>query len=249
MGTRSFVSIFKTSAFKIVLMLGLFLTSTVIILAIFLGQESGLFVVRVQNTDLEKTIALCEKIEDGVYYPKLVADGRSNMTDTSPEYFIENDYRTIKEYYNGERVPVISDENGNSLYLYRFYVVNTGTAGVGVTMSMDYNNVTNHLDDVIRVMTYYEISGTQHADVYQKPDEVSYDYKHYDAEGLKLHTFKSGSVVFDDQTITIDSQEGNNYCKVMLLVWIEGQDPDSDKYGKLLYNGTMNFSMSIKVTM
>ena len=252
MGKRGFITIFKSSAFKITLMVGLFLTSALIVVAMYLGQESGLFVIRVQNGDLEKSIALCEDevvTEESQMPKKTTAPGKSNMTDTSPELFIQEDYKSIKEYYAGIREASESDENGNSLYLYRFHVVNTGTGGVGVSISMSGNNVTHHLDEIIRVMTYYEVAGNQYVNVYQKADTVEYDYEHYDAPGLQLHTFKDAYTIFDDQWVNIDSQDGSNSFKFMVLIWLEGQDPDSDKYGEELYNGTMNFQIDFKVSM
>ena len=248
---KKIVFIFHSSAFKIGMLIALFTISAMIIIAILMGNEAGSFVVRVQNTDTDRSIALTESMDKDKYklLPRLNAGSKDNMTDCSPRYFLDQDYKTIRDNFYKQDGLYKAEFLEESVYAYSFYLVNDGRTTVGVDMKMTCSNITRQLDEVIRVMTYYEIAGNQYVNVYQKADTVEYDYQHYSAPGLQLHTFKDAYTIFDDQWVNIDSQKGNNSFKFMVLIWLEGQDPDSEKYGSSLYNGTMNFEIDFKVSM
>ena len=69
-----FVSLFKKKAFKIALLIALFLTSVLIALAMLLGREAGTFVIRVQDGDLKKSIAISvgDPTDESKYTSKLI---------------------------------------------------------------------------------------------------------------------------------------------------------------------------------
>ena len=57
---KSFVTIFRSKAFMFTLMIGLFLTSFLIIVAMLLGNQSGNFVIQVENGDVNKSISITD---------------------------------------------------------------------------------------------------------------------------------------------------------------------------------------------
>lgn len=250
---RKIVFIFHTGLFKIGTTVGLFVASATIIAAVLLGNEAGSFVVRVQNTDSTRSIALTESMtpneETGLVelLPRLSAKGKDNMTDTSPRYFLDADYRTIRStFYEGEGEMPSSTETFE-VYAYRFYLVNNGETNVGVDTTMRYSNVTKRIDDIVRVMTYYEYNGNQVAHIYQKVDQELVEYKHYNVGTVEL--FSSPNEVFSltgDNKIILDYAEGYNYLKYLVLIWLEGDDPDcnNDRLG-----GSLSFNLEFKVAM
>lgn len=260
------VSLFKGKAFKIALLVALFLTSLIIALAMLLGREAGTFVIRVQDGDLDKSIAIT--IDDpsvkGSYTSKLSAPGVSGFTDYSPEYFLEagwSELDRIQQEYPGlytvgdfagatknhENDAKLENSVGCCLYVYTFYIVNTGVGQVGVNVSMSYDRVTRGLDKCIRIMTYAKDYYTSDPQIYQRPDDVEVEYDKY---VIKPKSFAeigdSSGVVFNDQHFNIDFQEGSNYLGYSIFFWIEGNDPDESTE---IFGATINFSVNVSVDM
>ncbi|MGM9970112.1 MAG: hypothetical protein ACI35S_06930 [Anaeroplasma sp.] len=246
---KRFVSLFKNNAFKVTLCICLFLSSTIIIVAMLLGNEAGSFVIRVQDGQYKRSIAITEDIEDTTSYAsKLSTPGFTNFTDYSPKFFLQGGYETINEYTkNGGVYAHKSEGGGISLYCYTFYIVNTSQDGssVNVNVSMDYSNVTNYLDEIVRVMTYYtNDQGQEVANIYQKADTDKVEYIHYNV--VPPQAFSNNRQVYDDESIYVDYQ---SYVKYSVVFWLEGDDPDSNKYGSLLYSGTIKFALNLEVAM
>jgi hypothetical protein len=256
------------------LLILLFVAAALIIMAMWLGQEAGQFVIRVQNGDVEKSIALNTRLEKGTGkryqgQKSLVANGMDNMTDYSPKYFLEADGGTLRKLSQpNPGGDGFTNHDDNALYIYTFYILNTSTSGgVGVNVSLSYSNVTKHLDEIVRVLTYYETYNISDPNVYQKPDDIEKiktgektkeKYKditsiNYDAYILTPSPFQitnnGNGTVFDNQTINIGYGEGQDYVKYTIMFWLEGDDPDSDYYGNELLSGTIKFDMTIKVSM
>ncbi len=260
------VSLFKGKAFKIALLAALFLTSLVIALAMLLGREAGTFVIRVQDGDLNKSIAITIDKPDnkGSFTSKLSAPGVSGFTDYSPEYFLEAGYEEldrIQEEYPGlytvgdfagatrnhENDAKLENSVGCCLYVYTFYIVNTGVGQAGVNVIMNYDKVTKGLDNCIRIMTYAKDYYTSDPKIYQKPDSQNVEYDKYIINPTPFKTInESSGVIFDDQHYNIDFQEGSNYMGYSIFFWIEGNDPDETKE---IFGSTINFSVYISVDM
>ena len=248
------VSIFKDKKILYTAFLFFFLTTAMIIIAMLFGNEAGSFVIRVQQGDKQHTIAITETNPEelGVKLTsKLTAPSFSNFTDYSPKWFLRNDYETINEYTaKGGLYAHTNHEQagaGISLYCYTFYIANTSTsnAAVGVNVEMGYSNVTNYLDEIVRVMTYtYNEDGNEMVNIYQKSDENYEPYEWYTMADPKF--FESKTQVFNDEQLYINSGE---YIKYSVIFWLEGDDPDSEKYGEALYGGTIKFDLTLKVQM
>ncbi len=260
---KKIVSLFRSNIFKIGLAVALFVAAVLIVLAMLLGNEAGQFVIRVQSGAADKSIAVCDK-EDFENQENqsstLVVSGIDGMLDYSPAYFLEAGYTKLNEYTNTLGVQNIDD----SLYIYTFYIVNTSGAGnsVGVNISLSYSNVTNHTDEIVRILTYYQSYNVSDPRVYQKPDNLEklglsepYTYNRYI---LQPNAFQDSSndnqgIVFNDQSVHIGANKGENFVKYSIFFWIEGDDPDSSYYatenGNDLYGGTIKFKLDITVDM
>ncbi|MCR5232073.1 MAG: hypothetical protein K6B64_05440 [Acholeplasmatales bacterium] len=258
------VSLFRSKSFKIALAIILFIAAVLIILAMNLGNQAGQFVIRVQSGAADKSIMISESEDfenpDNQMSSKTVS-GIDGMLDYSPSYFLQEGYTKLNEYTNKLGVQQID----NSLYVYTFYIVNTSGAGnsVGVNISLSYSNVTNHTDEIVRVLTYYQSYNVSDPRVYQKADDLTklglsepYLYTKYI---LPPYTFADSSnpsqgVVFNDQSVHIGANSGENFVKYSIFFWVEGDDPDSNYYetpdgGNQLYGGTIKFRLDITVDM
>ena len=169
------------------------------------------------------------------------------MTDTSPRYFLDKDYQTIRQtFYSGEG-EMSKDIETYEVYAYRFYLVNNGDSSVGVDTTMKYSNVTKNVDNILRVMTYYEYNGNQVAHIYQKVDKELVDYKWYTVGNVEL--FSGDGEIFShtgDDKIILDFAEDRNYLKYLVLIWLEGDDPDSSNE---MLGGSLSFNLEFKVSM
>ena len=180
---------------------------------------------------------------------KLVVDAIDGMGDISPKYFIDKEYKTLKEITS----VLGKTDYEDSLFIYTFYIVNTGSGSVGVNISMDYSNVSNMCDDIVRVMTYYNYNGEDRANIYMKKDDPSHypneDFVYEEYTLITPQIFASDKQVFKGQHINIDFARGNDFVKYSVLIWLEGTDPDSDYYGEKLYNGKIKFQLNLEVGM
>lgn len=231
-----------------------------------LGREAGTFVIRVQDGDLDKSIAITigNPADKDSYTSKLSAPGVSGFTDYSPEYFLEAGYEEldrIQQDYPGlytvgnftgsttsvSDIDQLKDSVGCCLYVYTFYIVNTGTGSVGVNVTMNYDKVTKGLDKCIRIMTYAKDYYTSAPKIYQRPDDEFMEYDKYVITPENFaETYDSSGVVFNDQHYNIDFQEGSNYMGYSIFFWIEGNDPDETTE---IFGSTINFSVYVSVVM
>lgn len=255
---KRFVSLFRTTGFKVIAFAALLATSVLIALAMLLGNEAGQFVIRVRDDSLDKSIALTvgDYNDSNTYSSTLQADGMTGMSDYSAPYFIKLGYNDLDEitattgHYRND---------GASLYAYTFYIVNTTPDGsnVGIDVDMSYSKVTNDVDKVIRVMTYAYSSNTATPEIYQarEKDDVNIDYvKDYDyvIEPQFFETEETaGGRVFSKQhyiigTTASEATQKVNYMKYSVFFWLEGNDPECDEHIK---GGTIKFELTVSVSM
>lgn len=270
---KGFVSLFKSKFFKASILLVLFLASSIIIASVLLGDEAGSFVIQVKNEDPSASISVTEvdmealKLEGknpeaSDLASMLAPEGVVSFLDYTPKRFLENDYQTLKEYstHLGRYLPVGDDESGYNLYCYTFFIVNTGSSAVNVKVSMDYSKVVNYFDDIARVLTYTtrRVSGENQVNIYQKKDEITKDYSKvgYTVAPKSFAVEGNGSgVIYNNENILLyapevraDGSKEYDFAKYSVFFWLEGEDPDSEKYGEKLYGGSIKYSMSIDVS-
>ena len=223
------------------LLILLFVAAALIIMAMMLGQQAGQFVIRAQSGDISKSIAVTTELDNKEsYQPSLTVEGMDEMNDYSPEYFLQADYQTLRKLCS---TPGLTNHDNNSLYIYTFYIINTSVSGgVGVNVTLKYSNVTRYLDEIVRVLTYYETYNVSDPQVYQKPDSLeraqkvsdelhkndavkpvitSIDYPRYI---LTPNPFvdsanNSQGTVFNNQQINIGYGDGMDYVKYTIMFW------------------------------
>jgi len=233
------ISIVRKSALKLVLLIGSFLASGLIILAMVLGNESGNFVIQVESGDVEKSIAITDDPNDKVYTNRLEAGGFSGMTCTTPRYFLNgDDYKEQEPLLKELTTDLGRTITKETLFIYTCYIVNTSDAAMNIDIEMSLSNVTNQFDKAIRIMTYNETQEDVH--IYQAVDETPREYQYYP---YTPEYFVNDMTVFTQKVpLTVDVDK----IKYSVLFWIEGQDPEGDER---LFDGTIKLSMTLKVDM
>ena len=222
------VSLFKRPAVLTGVLGIFFFLSIVIVLALFLGQDAGDFVVQVEDGTVKKTLKITESIENPEYRTRLEGNGYLNLSDTTYTMFEDK----ISTYIatGGDYV----DENA-CVYAYTFYVLNDNDEALDIKVTLNYSNVTRDLDKAIRVMTVSTYAGKH---VYQAKDEVEKDYG---AEYPSVETFATAEECYNEILLGV---EPNEYIKYSVLFWLEGEDPDCVDS---ILGGTIKFSLKLSI--
>lgn len=222
------VSIFK----KPVVLLGLlgifFFLSLVIVLALFMGQDAGNFVVQVEDGTVKKTVKITESLENPEFRTRLEGSGYLNLTDTTYTMFDDKIESFIAK--GGDFV-----DEGACVYAYTFYIVNDNEEALDIKATLSYSNVTRNLDKAIRVMT---ISTNTDKKVYQAKDEVEKDYG---AAYPSIELFPSETECYNEMILGIEPGESVKYS---VLFWLEGNDPDCVD---TILGGTIKFSLKLSI--
>ena len=229
------ISIFQSTSFKITALVGLFLSSLLIILALSIGNEAGNFVVQVESGNVTKSLSITENIEDETTYKdRIVTTGIKNISDNAPQLFMPNGLDDIKEMTKASGV----NTSYPDLYIYTFYVVNTCDQDINLEFNMKITTVHNNLDKAIRVMSYNETN--EKINIYQARDTVDKDYIYYEYQP---------QLFLDDKTVykeycTLKSDGEEKYIKYSILIWIEGEDPECNED---IYLSAIKFQLDIDV--
>lgn len=241
-----FVKLAKNKAFQFTLMVGLLITSLLIILAMLLGNESGNFVFQVQEGEIDKSISITDDLENGELTNRLIAEGQKNWVDTTVTHFLGDNYQSQYTALQsltskGGRNVLFDAEEQGYVYAYTFYIVNTGSSLMELEIEMSMSNITKGMDNAIRVMTFNE--NEANVNIYQKADKQEQQYPGY---YLKRPTnFVSNNTVYnEDVFLQASSGSNRNYLKYSVLVWLEGNDPECTND---IMGGTIKFAVNIRV--
>lgn len=239
-----FISLFKSKAFKATLMVGLFLTSLLIALAMLLGNESGNFVIQVEDGSHEKAIAITDDLSTDVYVSKIVTEGADGMTCTNPASFLESKniekQRAKVAEFAQTAGRVYTDE---TVYIYTFYIVNTGNQACNIEISLNISNIVGNIDQAIRIMTYNPNSIAEQGTIriYQAQDSVAQEYIYPTIPEL----FESSSVIFSQQEfLSAGKVSDPTIIPYTVFMWLDGDDPDATDQ---LFNSSIKFTLDIKV--
>lgn len=239
---NKFITVFKSKSFKWILLFTLLVTSILIVLVMLLGNQSGNFVVKVESGDANKSIAITDSYEDRVYTNKLVANGIEGMTNTTPRWFLDGD--TEEEQNLG--LKRLTNELGNivddsTAYIYTFLIVNTGGNAVSINLEMSVSNISNGVDEAVRVMSYNDDS--EDINIYQKADVIDTEYAFYP---VTPQLFLSENTVYSEKVTVLPTTDADNptYVKYSVIFWLEGQDPECTES---IFNGTIKFSLKCSV--
>ena len=225
---KKFVSLFKKPVVYVSMLTTFFLASLIIILALFMGQEAGNFVIEVEAGDVSKNLHITESLLDTDYYSRLQAGSFEGMSHSTYSRF----QNRIETYKDAEGVYIDKEKH---VYAYTFYILNNNKESLDLKSTMYYSNVTNELDTAIRVMTITEELGMR---CYQLPDEVE---TNYGADYPEIFYFEGGDIVFEENYLTF---EPDTYIKYTVLFWLEGNDIDCNDYRRL---GTIRFSLKLSI--
>lgn len=123
--------------------------------------------------------------------------------------------------------------NGDNYIAYTFYLINSGEDTVAYNGVMNMENITNGVDEAIRVA------------VYKNGEKTVYGKTKSDGTGKEKdcdHEFESSTVVMSTKN---DSFSPDARDKYTVVIWLEGNDPDcvDDIIG-----GTMKLSMKFTIT-
>ena len=185
-------------------------------------DKFGSFTVKVNKYDMVKQgLSLSEAPEYDKSIAVLNADIVYDMTNISGNDLPEN-----IDKVNGSH-------NGENYIAYTFYLINSGSDTISYEGSMSIENVTNDLDEAIRVAIYYNGEKTVYGKT--KSDGTG-------IEGDCDKEFLTSSVVMRTSSEDFKAKSKDKYT---VVVWLEGNDPDcvDDIIG-----GTLKLSMNFKIT-
>ena len=204
---------------SIVLSLLLVLTILVYLVAV-LYRNSGRFSVNIDKYEMTKYgLSLSESRELTYMRSQLNAKISEKMTNISEKSIADN-----VDMIDGEH-------NGRDYIAYTFYLVNAGEQELSYDYEVKYSNVTNSLDEAIRLRLY--IDG----------DPTLYAKTRSDGGGPEPGTteFYSNNVMARGR---INSLKPGEVTKYTVVIWLEGNDPDCIDW---LIGGMMKVEMEMRV--
>ena len=187
---------------------------------VLLYNRTGRFSVAVDNPDTTYAITLCEH-----------ADFRTKSSR------LTNDQQVTISNLCGEALPknidqVDGEHNGDHYLAYTFYCKNIGTGKTALHYEVTFNNVTNHIDECIRVRVY--VNG----------EKTDYAKTRSDGGGKESHLCdESFAGKYTVCAKTIDDVALNEYVRFTVVIWVEGDDPDCNDS---VVHGKIKFDMQIE---
>ncbi len=180
----------------------------------FYGQQTGNFVMNVDYDAFNRGI--------------VIADNRT-MEDAGPQLISESITDAKDVTYRWLDISSASETDGNffdpdlTYMAYTFYLQNVGSEVVDITYSMRITDVYKGLDEAVRILIIDDGVET----LYQKRDEAD--------EFGELPTYPLSMppalMFLDDDTVvrrTILGFVPNEIRKFTIMVWLEGEDPDTN---------------------
>ena len=205
------------------------LTSVLIMLIIAAGllygvsalyKRTGSFTISIDKYEMTKYgLSLSENRDMTHKTSNLNANINEHITNMSGNSLPEN-----LDMIDGEH-------NGPNHIAYTFYLQNAGQLPIAFDYKLAMSNISNNLDEAIRVRLYKDGVPTTYAKTRS------------DGQGPEVGTveFYSSSLVAVGR---VDTFEPNEITKFTVVIWIEGNDPDCvDR----LIGGKMKFEMLMSV--
>ena len=180
----------------------------------------GSFTVSVDKYEMTKYgLSLCENRDMVNKTSYLNADIHEEITNIAKEWLPEN-----LDMIDG-------NHSGYNHIAYTFYVENTGVVEVPIEYSIDISNITNDIDEAIRIRLYVNGEHTDYAKT--KSDGTGPEpgteefYNAATAVCRRIENFEPGEIT-----------------KFTIVMWLEGNDPDCVDW---LIGGKLRAEMFIKV--
>lgn len=148
---------------------------------------------------------------------------------------LTNDQQVTLSDFCGDNIPPNVDgmngsHNGENYLAYTFYCKNIGNTEASMNYELTFNNVTNHVDEAMRVRLY--VNG-EYKD-FAKTSAERGDETHYCDE-----PFAGNFLVCRDAVKVVEPDE---YVKFTVVTWLEGDDQDCKDE---LIGGQIKFDMLI----
>ena len=199
---------------------------------VLIYNRTGRFTVSVQNPDTTFAISLCEHREFETRSSMLIDDQHVKMTNICGNLIPKN-------------VSEIDGENNGANYLaYTFYAKNVGKAEASFQYEMTFNNVTNHLDECIRVRLYVTSLSGENEVHNLNNGYTDFAKTRSDGGGKEEHlcdkTFAGKYVVCSDY---VNHVKVDDVIKFSVVIWVEGDDMDCNDS---VINGSVKFDMQIE---
>lgn len=182
-------------------------------------DRTGRFSVSVQSPDEIFAISLCENKEFSTKSSRLVTNQEVQLTNICGDNLPKN-------------IDNVDGDHSSENYLaYTYYCKNVGNADCSLNYELTFNNVSNGIDECVRVRLY--ING-EYLDYAKTRSDGNGDETHYcDRPFAGKYVVCRGtcnSVAIDELT------------KFTIVVWLEGDDADcndSVMYGKIKFDMTI----------
>lgn len=206
--------------------LGLLVILLVAIIAVayaisYFYDKYGSFTVKINKYDMMRQgLTLSETPEYDKTISVLNANIVYDMTNISGEDLPEN-----LDMINGSH-------NGESYIAYTFYLINGGDDTISYEGEMSIENVTNSVDEAVRVAVYVNGEKT----VYGKTKSNGTG-KESDCDS----EFRSATVVMNNKRTQFEPKAKDKYT---VVIWLEGNDPDCTDD---LIGGTLKLGMDFKI--
>ena len=181
----------------------------------------GAFTIRVDKYDMVRQgLTLSETPDYTVANARLQADVVNDMTNISGLDLPKN-----IDNINGPH-------NGESYIAYTFYLINSGDDTVSYEGVLNLENVTNKVDDAVRVA------------VWKNGEKKVYGKTKSDGNGKEKdcdETFLSSNMVMKTSHEGMAAKEKDKYT---VVIWLEGNDPDCTNE---IIGGTLKLGMDFKL--
>ena len=185
-----------------------------------LYNRTGRFSVAVGNSDATFAITLCETPDFSTRSSRLVNDQQVKINNICGSILPAN-----VDSVNGEH-------NGENYLAYTFYCKNVGAVATAIDYEITFNNVTNNVDECVRVRLY--VNGTP----------TDYAKTRSDGAGPETHfcdrAFAGKYVVCYGR---VNNLRVDEYAKFTVVIWLEGDDADCNDS---VLNGKIKFDMNIE---
>ena len=152
---------------------------------------------------------------------RLINDGEKELNNISGDSLPAN-LDTVAE----------GDHSTNGYFAYTFFCWNSGKEDVSINYELTFNNVTNGIDECIRVRLYV--------------DGVATDYAKARVDGTgKEPVYCDQNFVEDDIVCygTVPRIIVGDYTRFTIVIWLEGDDPECTDS---VIDGTIKFDMQIE---
>lgn len=217
--TKRYVALMRLLALLVIILTAIVAVAYAIS---YFYDKFGSFTVRINKYDMVRQgLTLSETPDYTIGNARLDADIVNDMTNISGEDIPPN-----IDMENGAH-------NGESYIAYTFYLINSGDDTITYTGEMTIENVSNNVDEAIRVAVYKNGEKTVYGKTKSNGGGI---------EGDCDMEFTSSTVVMTTGHEKFAPKEKDKYT---VVIWLEGNDPDCTND---IIGGTMKLGMNFKIT-